>query len=106
MAAPAKFTGRSLLLIVVALGVGIGFAVWFTRWRAAQPKPAVAIQDGKTIDFSSGRPVIKDNPAEKKIIADSVAEMDAAAKDVSFAPPAAASKAKPSAPPPAPAPSP
>ena len=85
---------RKFLIALFALLLGAVLAFWFGRWRAAQPKPDVAIQDGKTIDFSSGRPVVKDDSAEQKIINHAVAEMDAAAKDVTFAP---------TAPPPSPA---
>lgn len=56
--------------------------------------PAVPIQDGKTIDFSSGRPVVKDSGAEKAIIEAAVKQMDEAAKNVHFSPtgPATADK--------------
>ena len=63
---------------------------------AAQSAPAGAtsgaIQDGKTIDFSSGKPVLKDSPEEKALIARSVKEMEAAAQQVTFGP--AAQQAK------------
>lgn len=85
---------QKLIIALVALSLGIALGWSFARWRATQPKPNVAIQDGKTIDFSSGKPVVKDDPAEKKIIADAVAEMDAASKDVSFAPPPASAEKK------------
>lgn len=52
----------------------------------AAPKTTVAIQDGKTLDFSSGKPVLKDSADEKAIIAQSVKEMDEAAAGVTFAP--------------------
>jgi hypothetical protein len=53
---------------------------------AAQPRPiaVVPIQDGKTIDFSDGTPVIKDSPADRAAMDAAVKEMDAAAKDVTF----------------------
>jgi hypothetical protein len=69
-----------------------GVPAALTAAPAAQPAPAgaagVAIQDGKTIDFSSGKPVLKDSPEEKALIARSVKEMDEAAQEVTFAPPA------------------
>jgi len=52
----------------------------------AQPKPSVAIQDAKTIDFSSGKPVVKDSAEEKAIIEQSVREMNEAAAGVTFGP--------------------
>jgi hypothetical protein len=58
------------------------------------PLPEVAIQDGKTIDFSSGKPVVKNSPAEQAIIDEAVKEMDAATKDVTFSPTAAPSAEK------------
>ena len=53
---------------------------------ATAPKNEIAIQDGKTIDFSSGKPVVKDTAKEKAIMAGALKEMSAAAKDVTFAP--------------------
>ena len=52
-----------------------------TPGRTAEP---VAIQDGKTIDFSSGRPVNRDGPADKAALEATVKEIDAASKDVTF----------------------
>jgi hypothetical protein len=52
----------------------------------AAPKPSVAIQNEKTIDFSSGKPVVKDSAEEKAIIANSVKEMNEAAAGVTFGP--------------------
>lgn len=49
-------------------------------------RPTVRIQDGKTIDFSSGKPVVKDSGEEKAIIDSAVKEMDEAAKNVRFSP--------------------
>ncbi len=54
---------------------------------AKSPKAEVAIQDGKTIDFSSGVAVVKDDAKQKAVIDKSVKEMDSAAKDVTFGPP-------------------
>ncbi len=54
---------------------------------AAKSVPEVPIQDGKTIDFSSGVPVVKDDPNEKAAIDRAVKAMDDAAKDVTFGPP-------------------
>jgi len=85
------------LLVAVAAGVALGY--WFNRppapptppevkAKANPPPPAepVAIQDRKTIDFSSGRPVVKDSAQERAIIDAAVKEMDEAAKNVSFGP--------------------
>jgi len=108
------------LLIAVAAGVALGY--WFNRPAAPPaspgpqavkgngppPTPAepVAIQDRKTIDFSSGRPVVKDSPQDRAIIDAAVKEMDEAAKNVSFGPIASPPPAKkppaPAEPPPKP----
>jgi hypothetical protein len=50
------------------------------------PQSVVAIQDGKTLDFSSGKPVLKDSADEKAIIEQSVKEMNEAAAGVTFGP--------------------
>lgn len=52
----------------------------------AKPKPDVAIEDGKTIDFSRGAPQVKDNASEQAIIARALKEMEEATKDVTFGP--------------------
>ena len=89
---------KRVLWSVVALTV-FAAAVYFAGSpknprapAAGNPKNEIAIQDGKTIDFSSGKPVVKDTPREKAIMASAVKEMSAAAKDVTFAPPPAEEK--------------
>ena len=84
---------KRVLWSVVAL-VTLTAAVYFARSpkifrapAAGNPKNEIAIQDGKTIDFSSGKPVVKDSPEEKKVIDAAVQEMDEAAKNVKFGPP-------------------
>ncbi len=49
-------------------------------------KLEVAIQDGKTIDFSSGVAVVKDDAKQKAVIDKAVAEMESALRSVTFAP--------------------
>ncbi len=51
------------------------------------PKPIVAIEDGKTLDFSSGAPILKDTAVEKAIIERAVHQINAAVQDVSFSSP-------------------
>jgi hypothetical protein len=46
----------------------------------------VSIQDNKTIDFSSGKAVVRDSSQDKAIIDQAVKEMDAATKDITFGP--------------------
>jgi hypothetical protein len=58
-----------------------------TPARVAPPPPtltAVPIQDGKTIDFSSGQAVVKDDVKEKAALDRAVAEIDAATANVTF----------------------
>ncbi len=56
---------------------------------ASQPRqgpfgPVVPLQDGKTVDFSGGRPVIRDGAADKAAMDAAVREMDEAGKAVTF----------------------
>jgi hypothetical protein len=78
-----------LLLVFVAVVVLSAVALLLARWKTGggKPAPEVAIQDGKTIDFSSGRPVVKDTAKEKASIDKAVREMDEAAKGVTFTSP-------------------
>lgn len=73
----------------IVTGIALGaLAAWLflDRTPRAQPPAPVAIQDGKTIDFSSGKPVVKDSAKEKAIIDAAVKEMEEASKTVTFAP--------------------
>jgi len=67
----------------------------------AKAPPVVDLNrhDGQTIDFSSGRPVAKDTPADKAALDQAVKEMEEAAKDVTFAPPPQTTDQKAVAPP-------
>ncbi|MBC7365995.1 MAG: hypothetical protein H7343_04140 [Undibacterium sp.] len=53
---------------------------------AVAPKQTVTIRDGKTLDFSSGKPVLKDSATEKAIIEQSLKDMNEAAAGVTFGP--------------------
>jgi hypothetical protein len=83
--------------IATALGVAaaLAAALWAYSSRA-RPRSAaqapVAIQDGKTIDFSGGSPVVKDSAADKAALAAALRDIDAATKTVTF--PATAQPAK------------
>lgn len=89
------------LLLAVALGVLAGY--WWNRRSArvapvpppvtAQPAsvpaahaPEVPIQEGKTIDFSSGKPVVKESAADQAAIDAAKKEMDEATKNITFEP--------------------
>lgn len=75
-------------MFVCALAAGVTLAWWWRSWFRPKPnpQPEVVIQDGKTIDFSSGKPVVKDSAAEKAAIDAAVKEMDTATKDIKFGP--------------------
>ena len=80
------------LLLVVGFGVLLGY-LWQRRTgtpppvaTVAAPGPVVAIQNQKTIDFSSGRPVVKDSARDQAILNSAVQEMAEATKDIRFAP--------------------
>lgn len=98
-----KSSRVELVLMAMLLVVAMAAYAWMqhraTHRRGSQPE--IAIQDGKTIDFSSGRPVVKDDAKQKAAIDRAVREMDAAAASVTFAPaqPAGKKSAQPPAPP-------
>ena len=77
------------LLAAVAL---LAAALAYRRLYRPAPRinPPVEIQDRKTIDFSSGKPVVKDSAKEQALIDAAVKEIDDAVKDVTFGPPPAA----------------
>ncbi len=80
---------RIELILLAGLLVGAMAAYVWMQGRATKAKvakPEIAIQDGKTIDFSSGRAVVKDDAKQKSAIEKSVKEMDDAAATVTFPP--------------------
>lgn len=96
--------GRAFWIIVLLAAVGLAAVSWWRNRAAstptaaaesptgsrpsapAKPKPEVAIEDGKTIDFSSGVPVVKDSAKEKAALDRAVKEMADATKNVTFGP--------------------
>ena len=66
----------------------------------ARTPPAVdlARHDGQTIDFSSGRPVVKTAPADQAALDRALQDMADATRDVTFAPTAGTTAAPPPAP--------
>lgn len=48
------------------------------------PTGPVEIPDGKTLDFSSGRPVVKDSPEDRAALAKALKEMEEAVRTVKF----------------------
>jgi hypothetical protein len=72
------------LLLLAAVGIAAGWLTWRHLHAVPKVNPPVAIQDNATIDFSSGKPVVKDSAQEKAIIDAAVKEMDDATKGVVF----------------------
>jgi len=75
-------------ILSVAIAVAAAAAAFWAY--ASQPRlgtrgtAVVPVQDGKTIDFSGGRPVIRDSAADKAAMDAAVKEMDEASKSVTF----------------------
>jgi hypothetical protein len=62
-------------------------ALWLYASHGGRPRgapEAVPIQDGRTIDFSNGSPVVRDGAADKAAMDAALRQMDAATKDVTF----------------------
>lgn len=79
---------KKILLWIVALIVAIAAGFWFLQPRPqpVAPTEEVPIEDAVTIDFSSGKPVVKDGAAEKALIDAAVKDINDAAKNIKFAP--------------------
>ena len=90
--------------ILAAIGVVlvVAFIVWKRQPPPVAPTPAaqfvpppaaapeVAIEDGKTIDFSKGAAEIRSTPTDQAIIDAALKEMQEATKSISFEAPAKA----------------
>jgi hypothetical protein len=84
---------RLLWLFATIVALSAIALVWVSQQKGrVAPHPEVAIQDGKTIDFSSGKPVVKDAEKEKAALAKGVKEINAAQKGVIFGSPKPAEK--------------
>lgn len=98
---------REIQVLLALLLVMIAGVLWYVvdrrarmRAESARPPPApVAAQpaapaepvdltqhDRQTIDFSSGRPVVRDTPADRAAIDAALKDIAAATKDVTFGP--------------------
>lgn len=78
-------TRRAFSLLVSAVVTAAALWSYGSQPRRAPAGAApVAIQDGKTIDFSDGAPAVKDTAADKAAMDSALKEIDAANKDVSF----------------------
>ncbi len=73
-------------LVVAAAAAAAALWLYVAHGRAAhraRPEP-VPIQDGKTIDFSSGSPVIKDDKENKAAMDAALKAIEEATRTVSF----------------------
>jgi len=71
---------RALSLAVAATATFAALWAYVTQPRATpRHRPVVPIQDGQTIDFSGGRPVIKDSAADAAL-----KQIDEATTSVTF----------------------
>ncbi|HWL15713.1 MAG TPA: hypothetical protein VNR00_08915 [Opitutus sp.] len=83
---------RPLILLFLIVGAVVLAGWWFNRHRAPQftPRPLspaeIALRDRATIDFSSGKPVVIDDAGEKALIDAAAKEIEAAARNIQFAP--------------------
>ncbi len=85
---------RRILLLLFGFILGSLGAYLFLRPQPRTPPatpapevPAIVpIEDGKTIDFSSGQPDIRETPEDRAALEQAVREMEAAAKEVTFGP--------------------
>lgn len=74
---------KVFVLVVATAAVAAVVAHGLRARRPPNPAP-IAIQDGKTIDFSDGTATVKDSAADKAAMDSAMKEMDAATKDVTF----------------------
>jgi hypothetical protein len=76
---------RALSLAVAATATFAALWAYVTQPRATpRHRPVVPIQDGQTIDFSGGRPVIKDSAADKASMDAALKQIDEATTSVTF----------------------
>jgi Mg-chelatase subunit ChlD len=75
---------RALSLLASAVVTAAALLSYAAQPRRAAAPVVVAIQDGKTIDFSDGTPAVTQSAADKAATDAAVREIDAASKDVSF----------------------
>ena len=75
---------RVRLLLLMVAAAALTFGGWWWRQRASRQPAFVPIQDGKTLDFSSGHAVVKDTPEDRAALERALKEMDEATKDVTF----------------------
>lgn len=95
---------KEILFLLVLLVGAMAFVLWYVVDRRAKnraapppaartlaPEPPAAPVDltqheRQTIDFSSGRPVVKDTPEDRAALEAALKDMAEATKDVKFTP--------------------
>jgi hypothetical protein len=80
---------KSRRIASLALGVALAAAaIWIYAARRQEARrdhvEPVPIQEGKTIDFSGGSPVVKDDAANKARMEAALKEIDEASRTVTF----------------------
>lgn len=81
-----RWTRYVLLLLAILAGMALGYRYRQHHERTKMPPKPVAIEDGKTIDFSSGRPVVKNDAADQAALEKAKREMEEATAAVTFEP--------------------
>lgn len=82
----ALSTRRIASTAIAAAATAAALWLYVSHGRRAHRGPAepVPIQDGRTIDFSSGSPVVKDDAANRAKMDAALKEIDAATRTVTF----------------------
>jgi hypothetical protein len=90
---------KEIIVLLVLLVGAMGFVLWYvidrrarnraapapvTRTLAPEPLPMVAIVPEQTIDFSSGRPVVKNDAENQAAIAAAAKDLAEATRGVRF----------------------
>lgn len=78
--APPRYRKIGLAIAVLVLAGIVGY---FLN-RPANPPPSIAIEDGKTIDFSTGEPVMTGTAEDQAAIEKAQREMEAATEGITF----------------------
>jgi hypothetical protein len=74
---------RTTSVLVAAAATAAVIWAYVSQHRTLTPSP-VPIQDGKTLNFSSGSPQVGDSAADKAALDAGVKEIDEATKNITF----------------------
>jgi len=95
---------KELVVLLVTFAALAVFVLWYVGQRRAEnrarapagardlgpvkapvpPEVDLAKHEGQTIDFSSGKPVVRDSPADQAALKQGLREIEEATKDVTF----------------------